>query len=103
MPRSYSFDHYTVPEGEADYLIVLDETQIERNRPLLKPQGILIGPGRLAGHRLPSPKSLNVALLGVLSRRLDFAQEAWSEAIRGHLTEKLIDLNLEAFRIGRVV
>src|SRR5208283_1723819 len=51
-----------VSAGEADFLIVLDPTQIEVNRAMLAPGGILIDPSILAGRTLRSAKSLNVAL-----------------------------------------
>ena len=90
-----------VSEGEAHYLIVLDSSQIERNRSMLVPGGELIEPARLEGRRLPSPKNLNIALLGVLSRSLEFSMQAWQDAIERHLAPKLREANLEAFRIGR--
>lgn len=90
-----------VPQGEADYLVVLDVTQVELNRHLLGPGGELFEPGLLAGAKLPSQKTLNVALLGCLSRRLDFPVEAWSEAIHRHLAPKLHAANLAAFEMGR--
>lgn len=90
-----------VPEGEADYLLVLEATQIEVNRPMLKPGGVLIDPAILQSHKLRSEKSINVALLGALSRSLAFPEEAWIEAILGHLAPKLHQLNRESFQIGR--
>ncbi len=90
-----------VPEGQADYLVVLDPTQVERNQEMLAPGGVLIEPGLLAHAKLPSPKTLNMALLGILSRRLEFPAEAWEEAIRRKLAPKLHAPNLEAFRTGR--
>lgn len=91
-----------VPEGEADYLIVLDPSEIERNRALLALGGTLIEPGLLSGRKLPGPKNLNIALLGLISRRLDFPEDAWRDAIRRLLPAKLHAANLEAFRIGRI-
>jgi len=90
-----------VPAGEADYLLVLEPTQIEVNRPALKPGGVLIDPSSLGGRKLRSDKSINVALLGVLSRSLEFPEQAWIEAILGHLAPKLHALNRESFEIGR--
>jgi indolepyruvate ferredoxin oxidoreductase, beta subunit len=50
---------------------------------------------------LRNKRSLNVALLGVLSRKLEIPESAWTEAIRANLPPKLHELNLEAFRLGR--
>jgi len=90
-----------VSQGEADILLVLDPGQIEVNRALLAPGGVLIEPGMLEGRRLRSSKALNVALVGVLSRHLDFPEALWTQALRSNLAPKLLELNLEAFAIGR--
>src|SRR5574342_706952 len=56
-----------VPRGEADFLLVLDPDQAEVNRPLLREDGLLLGPDFVDENTLPNKKSLNVALLGALS------------------------------------
>jgi Pyruvate/2-oxoacid:ferredoxin oxidoreductase gamma subunit len=43
---------------------------------------------------LPNKKSINVALLGVLSRHLPFSVEAWTAALKRNLPEKLHEANL---------
>jgi indolepyruvate ferredoxin oxidoreductase beta subunit len=90
-----------VSAGEADFLIVLDPTQIEVNRAMLAPGGILIEPGIIAGRTLRSAKALNVALIGALSRHLDFAEELWAQSLRDHLAPKLLEVNLHAFALGK--
>ena len=89
------------PPGEADYLVVLEATQVPVNRAMLRPDGVLIEPALLDGVKLRSEKSLNVALLGRLSRHLEFSEEAWIEAIFAYLPVKLHAMNLEAFQAGR--
>ncbi len=90
-----------VSAGEADFLLVLDAGQIEVNRSMLAPDGVLIEPGLLGGRTLRSSKALNVALLGALSRSLDFSEALWTQALRASLPPKLLDVNLQAFEIGR--
>jgi indolepyruvate ferredoxin oxidoreductase beta subunit len=90
-----------VPPGEADFLVVLTADQIEPNRHLLKPDVRIIGPDAVAADRLPNRKSLNVALLGVLSGYLAIPEEFWVEAMRANLPEKFFDSNQQAFKIGR--
>ena len=90
-----------VPPAEADYLVILEATQVPVNQAMLRPGGVLIEPALLDGVKLRSEKSLNVALLGRLSRHLEFSEEAWIEAINAHLPEKLHAMNLEAFQAGR--
>jgi indolepyruvate ferredoxin oxidoreductase beta subunit len=90
-----------VPGGEADFLIVIAPDQIEVNRASLKPGGVLIEPSQIDESTLPNKKSLNVALLGVLSRHLPFSAEAWTAAIERNLPEKLHDANRQSFELGR--
>jgi indolepyruvate ferredoxin oxidoreductase, beta subunit len=90
-----------VPEGEADFLIVLAAEWIDVNRAALKPGGVLIEPAQVDESKLRNKKSLNVALLGVLSRYLDFPEESWRAAILANLPEKLHEANLQAFALGR--
>jgi indolepyruvate ferredoxin oxidoreductase beta subunit len=90
-----------VSSGEADFLIVLDPTQVEVNRSMLAPHGILIDPSILNGRTLRSAKSLNVALLGALSRHLDFPDDLWTQSLRDHLAPKLLEVNVQAFAQGK--
>jgi indolepyruvate ferredoxin oxidoreductase beta subunit len=90
-----------VPVGEADFLVVLATSQIEVARPVLKAGGILIHPGLVDEARLANKRSLNVALLGVLARHLDLADNLWHAAVRAALPEKLHAANLQAFAIGK--
>ncbi|WP_373510232.1 indolepyruvate oxidoreductase subunit beta [Thiocapsa sp.] len=90
-----------VPAGEADVLLVLEATQIEINRPILRAGGVLIGPDLLPEGVLKNKKSLNVALLGAVSTVLDIPQEHWMAAIYANLAEKLHKVNDQAFTVGR--
>ena len=90
-----------VPRGEADFLLVLAPDQVEVNRPMLRPDGVVIAPDLVDERGLPNRKSLNVALLGALSYHLDIPEALWLEAVRAALPERLHDVNEKAFRIGR--
>jgi indolepyruvate ferredoxin oxidoreductase beta subunit len=90
-----------VPVGEADFLLVLTPDQVEPNRHVLRAGGVLILPDQVDAGRLLNRKSLNVALLGVLSRQLSLPEEHWLAAIRANLAEKLHAANLQAFALGR--
>src|SRR5512141_783613 len=57
-----------VPRGEADFLVVLEQTQVEVNLPLLAEGGMLLAPDLVPEDRLRNKKTLNVAMLGALSR-----------------------------------
>ncbi len=90
-----------VPFGEADFLLALAPSEVEVARPMLKPGGVLIGPGLVDQTRLDNKKAFNVALLGVLARHLDLADNLWHAAIRAALPDKLHPANLQAFALGR--
>ena len=90
-----------VPPGEADYLVVLSPDQVEGGRHHLAGGGVLIDPSCLRGRALPHPKSLNVALLGALSTRLDIDTSHWIAAIRASLPAKVHGANEQAFALGR--
>jgi len=90
-----------VPPGEADFLLVLEPTQVEPNLYLLKPGGQLITPDAVDPARLPNRKSLNVALLGALSAKLALSEAAWLDTIREAFAPEFFGPNTAAFRIGR--
>lgn len=90
-----------VPYGEADYLVILEETQVPVNQERLKPSGCLIAPKDIDAGKLPSVKSLNVALLGILSGRLDFPETVWLEVIEQAFDPALRESNIAAFAAGR--
>jgi len=90
-----------VPPGEADFLVVVAQDQIEVNRHQLREGGVLIGPDAIAANKLQNKKSLNIALLAVLSRHLEIPEEHWVDAIRAAFSEKLQAANLQAFALGR--
>ena len=90
-----------VPVGEADYLVVLDPTQLDCSCHYLRPDGVLIESDRIDLAKLQNRRSLNVAMLGALSAHLEVEQRFWEEAICAILPEKLHAANLEAFNLGR--
>lgn len=90
-----------VPDGEADLLLLVDPTQEPVNQHRLSPSGRLISATALEGLRLPSPKTANVALIGMLSAHLDLPQDVWQAAIKAALPESAHAMNLKAFDMGR--
>lgn len=71
-----------VPNGEADFLLVLDPTQVDPHRHMLRQSGVLITPDQVDPSHLPSKKTLNVALLGALSAHLPMGENIWLESLR---------------------
>jgi indolepyruvate ferredoxin oxidoreductase beta subunit len=90
-----------IPPGEADFLVVLAPSEVEVTRSLLRKGGVLIPPDFVDERTLPNRKSLNVALLGALSCHLDLPQALWLEAVKASLPERLHDVNVKAFEMGR--
>jgi indolepyruvate ferredoxin oxidoreductase beta subunit len=90
-----------VPEGESDFLVVMDETQIEVNRHKLKEGGILISVKDIDMEQVENKRTINIILCGLLSSYLDFSEEAWLKAVRKFLPAKVHELNERAFKTGR--
>ena len=90
-----------VPSGEADFLLAIAADQVPVNAAALKLGATVIDPTRLDENKLKNKRSLNVALLGILSRHLQFPETAWQDAIRRNLPQTLHEANLQAFQVGR--
>jgi indolepyruvate ferredoxin oxidoreductase beta subunit len=90
-----------VPRGEADFLLVLAPSEVEVTRPLLRPGGVLIAPDLIPEAALPNRRSLNVALLGALSRHLPIPEPIFLAAVKAALPERLHAVNEQAFAVGR--
>ncbi len=90
-----------VPRGEADFLVVLAASEVEVTRGSLRAGGVLLAPDLIPEAELPNKRSLNVALLGALSRHLDLPVDALLEAMRAALPERLHEVNERAFELGR--
>ena len=48
-----------------------------------------------------SPKAVNLALMGRVSKYFDFPEEAWQKAIDECVPRKFLELNRKAFALGR--
>jgi indolepyruvate ferredoxin oxidoreductase beta subunit len=90
-----------IPGGACDFLIVMEESQIEVVRGDLREGGTLIVPADIDVAKLPSAKALNVAMLGRLSRAFEFSEESWQASLRANFPEKLHAANAVAFALGR--
>ena len=90
-----------VPAGEADVLAVLDATQTEVAKPVLKADGVLITPEDLPLDKLQNPKALNTMMLGAISKHIEIPVETLLEALKANLPEKLHEMNVEMFNLGR--
>ncbi len=92
-----------IPTGEADFLVVLTEDQVAVNAHELRKGGVLVTSADFAVDQLENKRTLNVALLGALSKHMAFSEEEWLNAIHAHLPERLHGVNERAFALGRGV
>ena len=99
-----------VPAAMADYLVLTDVTQHAPNIHRLRPGGVLIGPGEVPfisechdAEQSIKRKTLNVALLGVLSASLPISIDRWLEALRSHVPPKHFELNVRTFFTAHAV
>jgi indolepyruvate ferredoxin oxidoreductase beta subunit len=90
-----------VPEEQADYLVVLEDTQVEPSQHRLAANGTLLQAASIDKQALPTSKALNVAMLGMLSVHLDLPESSWQEAIKAFLPSSLHEANETAFEVGR--
>src|SRR5271157_1232883 len=90
-----------VPNGEADYLLVLEPTQVTPNQHILRANGVLITPEAVNAEALPHKRTLNVALLGALSAHLPMPEDLWLASLRSGFDESFFEGNQKAFLLGR--
>ena len=91
-----------VPFGEADYLVILNPDQVDPNIHVLKKDGTLIVSTAIDETKLLNKKSMNVALLGKLSKHLpEIGEEHWAAALKACFPEKLWAANEKVFALGR--
>ncbi len=89
-----------IPEGESDYLVILEKTQLEVNCHKLREGGVLITPDDVPLDKLSNPKALNTMMLGALASHLDLPKEHWIQELKAFLPEKVHALNVEMFELG---
>ncbi len=87
-----------VPIGQTDFLVCLAESQIEPNA---YKGGQIISPSMIDESKLANQRCINVALLGLLSAKLELDKELWLAAIKDKIPAKQLDINIEAFELGR--
>ena len=92
-----------VPPGRADFLVVLEADQVDNNRWQLAPGGVLLTVDCIDVDKLANKRSINVAMLGARSRRLDIPPTEWLAAIKANLPAKLHEANEQAFAVGEGV
>ena len=87
-----------IPAGEADYLVVLSEDQVEVCKNMINENTVILTPAILGD--FDPGKSLNVAMLGALNAGLKLDREIWFGLLREHFKGELADINIAAFERG---
>ena len=90
-----------VPAVEADVLAVLDASQVDVVKSVLKSDGVIITPEDLPLDKLQNPKALNTMMLGAISNHIEIPVETLLESLKANLPEKLHEMNVEMFNLGR--
>lgn len=91
----------TIPYGEADFLIALDPAQKDANLFRLKNNGVVLSSEVIEVASLPSPKTLNTAMVGLLSKQLPIPESNWLRSIELTFPPKFWEINKIAFKIGK--
>ena len=119
-----------VDPGEADFVLSFEKLEALRAEYFLKDGGVLISntqeilpmPVITGAAQYPekapetkknvmldalalaeeagSSRAVNIVLLGVLARFLDWPEESWEDAIAASVPPKTLEINLRAFRAG---
>ena len=92
-----------IPAGDTDYLLLMAEDQAGMFRSELRSGGEIIAALLFEAKSLPHKKSLNIAMLGALSVKLDFRHETWLAALKQAFGNELIDINIAGFDLGRSI
>ena len=90
-------DPIAVSSGEAEYPgkdVILAQLQNTA-------QKVYVIPGLETALDLGNARTLNIVVMGALSRLLEPSPSLWEEIVRKRVPKKLVDLNLDAFRKGR--
>lgn len=90
-----------IPSGEIDYLVLLDENELPLYETDCGAETRILRPSEIDISKLESKRSLNLAMLGLLSLKLDIPESSWLELIRKNFKERLYSVNEAAFRLGR--
>lgn len=85
----------TVATGKAEYpLDIVDRIKS-------RVSGTVLCDGLKLSDQAGSPKTINMVLLGALSKELDLPVDKWLETISRRVPPKTVEMNKKAFELGR--
>jgi len=82
-----------IPAGEADYLVVFSEDQIDVCSPYINEKTIIIRPSDLSEEDRSS-KMMNMAMLVKLNQHLNFSSDLWMTLIRENFKGSVAEENI---------
>lgn len=90
-------DPMPVLVGQAEYPVELAEK--------IRALGFVVQEidGLALAEQAGNSKSVNLVLMGVLSKYFDFPEAAWQEAIEACVPAKVLEINRRAFALGRAL
>ncbi len=101
-----------IPRGQADFLIIMEETQVTPNIHHIRPGGVLITPDHIPyilevedeEQAILLQRTLNVAMIGVLSSYIpNIMSEHWLEAIHNNVPNGYFEINRKVFLLAQAV
>jgi indolepyruvate ferredoxin oxidoreductase beta subunit len=92
-----------IKRREADFIVALKNTEIDRVRDFLSDDGKVINVPEGLLDKLENKKTLNISMIGILSKHLDIPNKIWEEVIKERVPTKFQKINLEAFKIGKEI
>ncbi len=90
-----------IKRGEADFIVSLKNSEIDRVRDFLSDDGKIINVPEGLLDKLENKRALNISMIGILSKHLDIPITIWEKVIKERVPAKFRKINLEAFKIGR--
>lgn len=102
------------PPGEADFVMVLHPSEVENNRHHGKKDSVFFSVAQLLKGKAElsaleeddtpvTERNCNVAMLGMLSTYLPFADSVWEQAIRNNLPKAVHGENIAVFHYGKTI
>lgn len=93
-----------VGPGQADFLLCFHADEHPRLQPFLKPEGVdLLDYLKQAEQMVENPKTVNTALMGVLSAFLPIKEASWQKAIERVFPPKIQEENKAVFEKARTL
>jgi len=90
-----------IPTGNIDFLVALMVDEIANHAPKLNTNTCIVKGTEKEYEKLPHIKCANIYMLGKLSYYIDFKNENWQRAIAEQFKPHLIEINLNAFFMGK--